>query len=352
MIFSVGCGNKYPDDPLKFFEPSEEISGQVVVLDGALHGVPGWSVEYDHPIMVVVETRYLNDKKFFVIDLEQKTVKKVVNHGRGDCEFNNVFLNSLDHKAGYFTFFDNDKKANYKVLLDSISSHDNTYTYCPEKIILQGENQNPTRFFDLRAIDERYTLGYLNETSDSMYTVFDLKDGTSYDKYAFPRLKGLSKKEMEVGRRLFWGYTHVSPDKEKIALIAQPTLVELMGWKDGQLTRKKRIEFFRYRFNLDYEGNRISRRGFHNKEGFLLGDVTDNFVYVGYCGYTEEEMAKMGVYPSAFYVLVFDWEGNPVKSYSLDRTIIALVAKEDDSGMYGISIGAESIDVVEYDFNH
>src|SRR5690606_3206559 len=193
---------------------------------------------------------------------------------------------------------------------------------------------------------------YLNETSDSMYTVFDLKDGTSYDKYAFPRLKGLSKKEMEVGRRLFWGYTHVSPDKEKIALIAQPTLVELMGWKDGQLTRKKRIEFFRYRFNLDYEGNRISRRGFHNKEGFLLGDVTDNFVYVGYCGYTEEEMAKMGVYPSAFYVLVFDWEGNPVKSYSLDRTIIALVAKEDDSGMYGISIGAESIDVVEYDFNH
>ncbi len=352
----IGCKENYTEDPLQYFESKHDIYAETIELDNELHGIPGWSIVYDFPLIVVSEGTNMLDKKFFLINLEDKSLKKFINYGRGDCEFIVSFASSINAKEKTFTFFENVKKAYYKVYLDSLKTSGNSFEYCPEKIEIPFVSQGQSRFYvDLKPIDNRYYLGYMGEVTDSMYTVIDTKKDTTYNFCSIPNLPGLSQNEIISGKRLFRGNIFIAPTKHKIALISQPTLIEILDWENGTLSRKKSIEFFRYKFKINHEYKSISRRGFGNKEGFVIGDVTDKFIYVGYSGHTEEEMAKMGVYPSVFYVLVFDWDGNPIKRYDLNRTVIGMVVDKDDSGMYGISLGSPEIpqiNLVHYNFNH
>jgi hypothetical protein len=69
-----------------------------------------------------------------------------------------------------------------------------------------------------------------------------------------------------------------------------------------------------------------------SKYAFFDAYVTNQFIYVLYSGTTK---------PMADQILVFDWDGNPVKRYTLDKSLIYFAFKKADNGfdVFGFSNG-------------
>ena len=64
---------------------------------------------------------------------------------------------------------------------------------------------------------------------------------------------------------------------------------------------------------------------------FVAGTATDQYIYAIYSGKLEEDLNPH--YGETLFI--YDWDGNPVKKITLDRTIKAPAVTKDDSILYG-----------------
>ncbi|MGE0089050.1 MAG: BF3164 family lipoprotein [Bacteroidales bacterium] len=72
-----------------------------------------------------------------------------------------------------------------------------------------------------------------------------------------------------------------------------------------------------------------------NAYGFLRIVSTNEFIYLLYSGRNEEDFGD-NIFQSPV-ILVFDWEGQPIKRYHLDNEINCFTVDETNSILYGIS---------------
>jgi hypothetical protein len=67
-----------------------------------------------------------------------------------------------------------------------------------------------------------------------------------------------------------------------------------------------------------------------NKYGCLSTSVSDNFIYILFSGKTMKENA---LYSNT--VLVYDWEGNPIKVLELDQQLNLISVSQNDEYLVG-----------------
>jgi hypothetical protein len=77
-------------------------------------------------------------------------------------------------------------------------------------------------------------------------------------------------------------------------------------------------------------GSFISKVESDNKYGCLSTSVSDNFIYILYSGKTMKENA---MYSKT--VLVYDWEGNPIKVLELDQELNLISVSQNDDYLVG-----------------
>jgi hypothetical protein len=76
---------------------------------------------------------------------------------------------------------------------------------------------------------------------------------------------------------------------------------------------------------------------------------SDKYVYAVYAGRTIEEYGITEAFQGD-HLLIYDWKGNPVKHYLLEKPLYSLGYEEETQTLYGISYDPEGV-LVEYQLN-
>ena len=80
-------------------------------------------------------------------------------------------------------------------------------------------------------------------------------------------------------------------------------------------------------------------------EGYKAVDCDDNFIFAIYSGRTRQSHG--GKAEHCEHLLVYDWEGNPVKRYILCVAIHTMRYNKENNCIYGLAENPEGV-LVEY----
>ena len=78
-----------------------------------------------------------------------------------------------------------------------------------------------------------------------------------------------------------------------------------------------------------------------NKNGFFDVATSDELIYAIYSGKSFEEAGPS--LDECEYLMIFDWDGNPVGCYKLNVPLYAICYSKQDRLLYGIPLGEEEI---------
>lgn len=138
----------------------------------------------------------------------------------------------------------------------------------------------------------------------------------------------------------------LKPDKQKVLLAGRYSdQFELLSLADGKYKRghgptgfAPQLASFR-----DNSGERGARPDEGTRYGFLKGHVTDRFFYLLFSGrYFRSAHQFFGN-----KILVYDWEGNPIKQINLKNDIIDFAVSSDDKTLYMLNGQTKSISFSE-----
>lgn len=125
-------------------------------------------------------------------------------------------------------------------------------------------------------------------------------------------------------------------------------ILDICRIEDGNIRRTKEIAFYYPKVYIDEDGKAPVAYSNNNRYGFADLQAADRYIYVLYSGRKyRDDRQKMYECP---HVLVFDWEGNPVKSYTLDVPLTCIYYDNAENALYGIGFSAEPV-LVRYTLN-
>jgi hypothetical protein len=135
-----------------------------------------------------------------------------------------------------------------------------------------------------------------------------------------------------------------SPDKKRVvAATSDQGIISFLYRTNIGIQEYKQIKYHAPSFRITERGGAAYLRD--NVEGFKGIDCDDNYVYASYSGRT------MNTHESNFslceHLLVYDWDGNPIKRYILDIPITKLVYNKEKNSIYGLGRNPEGV-LVEY----
>jgi hypothetical protein len=142
----------------------------------------------------------------------------------------------------------------------------------------------------------------------------------------------------------------VSPDEQKVACTASTTGSSLFFGRieDGnQVIETKR---------LDYQAPTLGKAPTRSAElmvktrrslvGIIALAVTNEYVFAIYSGKNVEDNGEPDAYQGS-HLLIYDWDGNPVRQYLLEKPLYAMGYDAAGNTVYGISYDPEGV-LIEY----
>jgi hypothetical protein len=136
-----------------------------------------------------------------------------------------------------------------------------------------------------------------------------------------------------------------SPNKKKIVAVTQKHgVIAFLNYNDNQLLKSyKQLKYYAPKFQILEGGNIAFSKD--NKTGFCSVDCDDTYVYTLYSGRTSNEHGMLNHHCEN--LLVYDWEGNPIKRYLLDTPLYSMQYDKKNHIIYGIAYNPEGV-LVEY----
>jgi len=118
--------------------------------------------------------------------------------------------------------------------------------------------------------------------------------------------------------------------------------------KNGTLTKIRDIHFDYATYRPEGDGkNTIAATIMkESKAAFISATATSNYIYLLYSGRTIGVDINLAFKSNT--ILVFDWEGNPIKRYNLDIDITTFTVSEDDKTIYAISNTSVDTDLIKF----
>lgn len=132
----------------------------------------------------------------------------------------------------------------------------------------------------------------------------------------------------------FMGDMAVKPDGSRWVMTHKPT--DMLEIYDNNLNLLKRLQGPDQNVpDLKEENGRIQRKGRASKEAYFFPFATNECFYVLYDGREYDTES-----PTRYLrdkLLVFDWDGNPIKYYKLSEPILHFCLDEKQQIIYGVS---------------
>lgn len=138
----------------------------------------------------------------------------------------------------------------------------------------------------------------------------------------------------------------MKPDRNKFAAVTMlGAILEIYSIENNKIQLEKEMKFYPPKILLNTS---TSRSRIHPDciIGFWNAVATNDFIYTIFSGKTEKDFQNTPLL--ADFVYVFDWEGNPVKSYAIPCKIKWLSIDEQTKRAYITTVDEEGIDVLGY----
>ncbi len=194
------------------------------------------------------------------------------------------------------------------------------------------EYKLPRFYYNIQPIAGLKAIG--NGASHSDYKIQQIDLATGTEDFEFGEYDNVPA-DIPVAA---WKMAHesklyTSPDERyAVAAYLSSDQIELF---DLTTTTSKLIagpENFKAEFSVykDDWGKDIAYNTEKTRSAFLNASVTEKYIYLLYSGKNK----KADKYFYGEYIYVFDWNGNPIKKLTLDKSVLCIAVSQDDKVLY------------------
>lgn len=275
----------------------------------------------------------LNDEDMLhLVNFESKEVKRGIRRGSGPGEA--VAIVDLQLKDDDFFIFDPNKQ---KISQVDISSD---ATLKLKEVDGFGFEEH------LFSVDYQNSHCIAVGILEDVWLVVLNREGEVISKVDFPVFEETNNiPKLEQSMLYLSTRTAKKPDNKKVVAATQSFgVLSFLNYADGpKLKEYKQIKY--YGPNYIQQGNGAIAWSKDGEVGFCGLDCDDDYVYALYSGRTFAEHGMVNHHCE--HLLVYDWDGNPVKHYMLDIPLFSMKYDKENNSIYGIGYNPEGV-FVEY----
>lgn len=224
-----------------------------------------------------------------------------------------------------------------------------SFRFSENKLLQHGRSTNyKFPFFDLLITSDTSTIALAVDTHNKRISFFN-KDSLIGTTGEYPEIQNVNLDPLEQMEGFAGSLVGNSEHNSLVLVHKQTDLIEFFDM-DGNF--KKRLHgpdhFFPLVKSHDVGGGqtRVRSKSGESRDAYFNPVADKDFFYVLYSG---KIFDRENVDYLSEWILVFDWDGNPVARYKLDKPIFAFSVDTKNRIMYGISDRPE-FHIVKYNF--
>jgi len=332
-ILLTACAKSF-NSPIKHFEgkPLKKLyPSRIVDLEefGILN--PVQLIQIDDSVFVIRDSK--NENIVNIINLSSKKVISGVNIGQGPGEV--LDASRLQYRNNKILAWDGMPKKMYEVVVlsDVALAIKEFYKVDTDMLISSQLNHLDSTFIAVAWFQD-YWLVEMN------------KDGKILSTIDFPMWEGTKNIPKTALANIYQSLMANSPDNKRIAVAAlSQGLISFLNRTDSGIKEYKQLKYHAPIFTVNEGGRAVTSRD--NLEGFRAIDCDDTHVYVMYSGKTFNSNPTASQSGLCDHLLVYDWNGNPVKRYILGIPIRSIKYNKETNSIYGLAENPEGV-LVEY----
>ena len=330
-LLFISCNTSKKADIVKITRDSFKTSfvltnPKEIIIDSLLYP-DCFNIMYDS--IIVVQNNYKCEYLLELYSLNSlQSLGKFVKKGNGPGEMSSCRVSIHSSTNPVFTLEDRNKNFLYQVNLDSMIRKQKLYV--EKKIHLINPNFNP--YFNVISLDGKNYLG------NNMWYMND-KEYTNSNK---PFIYNSSAEAPNYNKLTFVGAVNGSiliPLKKEKRIIAADSHIDNIKILNDTLGLIKEIsgpDFYTPTYVVaknDYPGKFIDFGDHKSFKTYIGYTLTDKFVYLIYNGTDSYDPSKL----TPVEVFKFDFEGNPISRYKLDRYLYSISIDTKNGYLYGTS---------------
>ncbi len=336
----VSCNkNKELGSPLEFFDTKIELKGELIELDKEFLGLPCYNLALYDSIILIADFNSVDGKFLFVVDIKNhKLLKKIINVGWGPSEHSLITNITVDKPNGRILFHEPNKKKMYSMLMQDILHSDSLANFTKEEFDLVDSFNEPTSYYKIIYDDnsKRY-IGYGNYSDSCMYSLINATGAVINSGCMYPTFPNSDSYDQRFIRNLFYG--NITSSGNRACCVAQPGFFEIVEINGDSISTICRKMFLLPEFTaMNMNNHQVPKVKRERLLGFVNVVSNTKEIYTTFSTNTMQEVIQSGSSLSKD-LLVFDWDGNPVKHYILDHGIIGFVL--DGKTIYAITNAPE-----------
>lgn len=333
FLTSSCISDNLPSDPLDYFK------NPPVVIE------PSATITPDKPILFGADMQLLSDSIAVIRKWKEEhhlafvnlntgeVLRELITKGQGPGEIMTMFL-CPQYDKNKLLIDDPNLRTIFNVDYNR-AINDNNYMIEP---VLKYEN----RALEFIPIDTFFIAAGLR-TIDNRFQIFDSKGELIATCLNYDKASKYSHVPDRVYSTGLTGSFAIHPNGERFVFGAKNSgCIQIFNFTSNEITKHKDLIFNDPVITCENNACATSPKAIKSTETIVS---SDKFFYVLYSGDTLEK----NINGPTNNLLVFDWDGNPVKRYELQQPITTFAINSTGNKLYGIALETDASVIVQYD---
>lgn len=342
IIFILSCTKHNEVTPTSIFTDSTHIKGKVTNVNLDNINLPVRAIMIDS--FLILKDLKAKAYNFHIINIhKEKLIKSFGKAGRGPKEIEiPLGFNINSRKGRNINTYARTKKKLFCFNIDSLLQNDQ-YEPCLVKRF-KGNYLTPV----LLQNNQFISTGPFEK---GRYRISDSSLKSHNFKYNYPNDPDKSNVPRPTKSMVYQGNYALQPHGKYFAFAAGSCgVIEIFESKDETVEKIKNHHFYNPDYHVTSEKEmRAPINAKKNRNGFVDLCATQKYLYALFSGRTFWEYRKKFAYGKD--VLVFDWKGNPIMHYKLDKAVRCIGVDKTNSLLYAYAALPEP-SILKYSLVH
>ena len=325
----VSCSSPQDDNPLSAFK-GQPIKLTPIFIDTDKPILFGGEIKMVTDSILAVQTPK-EDTLLTLIHIPEETIlKRIIPKGKGPGEMTMTMFCNQTNKDQLFIYDPNQPKV-----------------FCLDMKTIMTDKIEPIvklRNLNMLKIDSFYIVSGPS-VMDNRFQIFDIHGDLISSCMHYDKPEEHQSLPDHLYSVAFQGVYAVHPNNEKFVFAASGDggRIQYFDFISESISLNADLFFYHPSFTFDNRGLCISNE--NSIWGFSGIEGGKHFVYTLYSGKLIKDHVED---PTCRHLLVFDWNGNPVKRYELDIPLATFCLNKTGDKIYGIAYQPETV-IVQYD---
>jgi hypothetical protein len=318
-----------------YFDGKQAISlHSITLLSEEVTADPGTLLCYDS---LLILQNLMSQPVFSVVDINKGTlIRSWGTVGNGPGEYVGCLQMDLSFQRGLINIPDNFQARMYQYSLDSILYSNEVQ---PNDLFSSSKNKHTKNMYSrILQVNDSIFLG-IQISNLGRFLVFNINSDESYPQGEFPKSDDQQKLPDENIKMLgdaYQGYLRYNYVQNKVVYASSNSeIVEIFKLNGLHLELEKGYytSLPSYSLKETGDGGKFLQLQIDNGHTIDLSS-SDKFIYVLYADAAKD--ASFEEKHISNLILVFDWNGEPVKKYILDAKVKAFTVSEDEKRIFAV----------------